>query len=332
MRCLVTGGAGFIGSHLTEYLLADGNEVIVLDDMSTGTLENLSAVIDHPHLSIVLGCVTDRALVGKAAKGCDEIYHLAACVGVKMIMDLPVRSMLKNTEGTAVMLETAANAGSRIFYASTSEVYGRCRSGEPLSEAGGDCYQWSQSVRWSYASSKAHGEFVARAFEQERGLDMRVGRLFNVSGPRQLSLYGMVIPRFVEQALADEPITVHGDGRQLRCFTYVGDVVRNIVSLMRTESARGEIVNIASGNTISIVELAYLVKKLLQSNSKIVHIRPEAVYGDGFDDELYPIPDLTKLRSLLGPASYVGLKEIILKTAAERERASSVVYQTAVSH
>jgi UDP-glucose 4-epimerase len=314
MRCLITGGAGFIGSHLTEYLLAEGNEVVVLDDLSTGTLENLSAIIDHPSLSLIPGSVADHKIAMRASEGCDEIYHLAACVGVKMIMEEPARSMCANIDGTRTIIEVAQAAKARLFYASSSEVYGRCADGKALREDS-DCYRWSQSLRWSYASAKAFGEYLAKAFALESNLAVVIGRLFNVAGPRQSSRYGMVIPRFIEQALSNAPITVYGAGDYRRSFTYVEDTVRSMVQLMRIEEAIGEIVNIASDNVISIRELAYEIKHNLNSASDVVHLDVNSVYGDDFDDALYRIADTSKLRSLTGSQPKADMSAIIQASA-----------------
>ncbi|HET6510923.1 MAG TPA: NAD-dependent epimerase/dehydratase family protein [Candidatus Kapabacteria bacterium] len=315
MRCLVTGGAGFIGSHLTEYLLAEGNEVVVLDDLSSGSLENLSQVIDHPALTLVVGSVGDRSVAEQASVGCQEIYHLAACVGVKMILSDPARSMCSNVDGARTIIEVAHSTKARLFYASSSEVYGRCASGKALREDDDDCYRWSQSLRWSYASAKAFGEYLARAYAQTSGSSVVIGRLFNVAGPRQSGRYGMVIPRFIDQALSGKPITVYGTGQHRRSFTHVADTVHAIVNLTRSDKAAGEIVNIASTNAISISELAQMVKHLLNSDSEIVHLETGSVYGDDFDDAMYRVADTGKMRSLIGFMPETDIPTIIRSAA-----------------
>jgi UDP-glucose 4-epimerase len=315
MRCLVTGGAGFIGSHLTEYLLAEGNEVVVLDDLSSGSLENLSQLIDHPALTLVVGSVGDRSFAEQTSLGCQEIYHLAACVGVKMILSDPASSMCSNVDGARTIIEVAQRTKARLFYASSSEVYGRCASGKALREDDDDCYRWSQSLRWSYASAKAFGEFLARAYAQECGSSVVIGRLFNVAGPRQSGRYGMVIPRFIDQAINGRPITVYGTGEHRRSFTHVADTVHAIVNLTRSDQAVGEIVNIASTNAISISELAQMVKHLLNSDSEIVHLETGSVYGDNFDDAMYRVADTRKMQSLIGFMPETDIPTIIRSAA-----------------
>lgn len=329
MKCLITGGAGFIGSHLAEYLIAEGNEVIVLDDLSTGTVRNLASVIGHPLFTLMVGSVADPAFVAEAAKGCQEIYHLAACVGVKLIVDQPLKSMCTNIDGTRAIIERAEANGARLFYASSSEVYGKCASGKVLREDDDECYRWSQSLRWSYASAKAFGEYLVKAYSEERGLSVVTGRLFNVAGPRQSGCHGMVIPRFVQQALSGQPITVYGTGEQLRCFTFVLDAVRAIVQLMRNHTS-AEIYNIASSNVVTIRVLAEEVKRLLQSSSTIVHLDPKSVFGDGFEDAIYRLPNIDKLEQTIGFYPTFDMQQII-RLAAEGVGSSLGIHHQAAN-
>lgn len=300
MRCLVTGGAGFIGSHLVQALLAAGSEVVVLDDLSTGRTENIAPVQNHPQASFVNGSVLDEDLVDRCAAGCAHIYHLAAAVGVKLVFDHPVRTIETNVHGTEAVLRAARKYGSKILIASTSEVYGKDprdrggQFGEP------DDLTLGTSLRWGYAASKALDEYLGRAYHREYGVPVVVVRFFNTVGPRQTGAYGMVLPRLVRQAVEGHPLTVYGDGSQVRVFLWVGDAVTAVVGLMRHPEAVGEIFNVGGVEPITIRDLAIRIKTLTASSSEIVFIPYERAYGQGFEDIRYRVPDITKLRRLIG--------------------------------
>ena len=264
MRALVTGGAGFIGSHLTEALLAAGHEVVVLDDLSTGQLGNLAGVEGHPRLEVVAGSVTDETLVRKLVTGADVVYHLAAAVGVRLILDRPVGTIETNIVGTETVLRAAREGRPRVVLASTSEVYGK-NDRVPLSEDDDRVLGPTTKSRWSYACSKAIDEFLGLAYHREYGLPVTIVRFFNTIGPRQTGRYGMVVPRFVRQALDGGPITVYGDGRQSRCFTDVEDTVRATIALSLTPAAVGEVFNVGTTHELTIGALAERVRALAGS-------------------------------------------------------------------
>ena len=320
---LITGGAGFIGSHLAEACLAEGRRVTVLDDLSTGSLRNIKHLIDSPGFRFELGSVMDPSLTDEMVRASDEVVHLAAAVGVELVFSKPTETIERNVSGTEHVLRAALRYGRKVFVASTSEVYGRDPAGDGTSFNETDEVTLGPSMRWCYACSKALDEYLARAYHYDKGLPVVIGRLFNTVGPRQSGAYGMVIPRFVEWALAGKPIQVYGDGGQVRTFTHVVDAVRAITGLMGEPGAEGEVVNIGSEETVSILDLARLVKDMTGSTSEIVHVPYEEIFGDGFEDIRNRVPDVTKIRSLTGFRAEHGLREILADTIDYARSAAS---------
>jgi UDP-glucose 4-epimerase len=310
MRALITGGAGFIGSHLAEALLAAGHEVVVLDDLSTGRLENLAAVKAHPRLELSVGSVTDDALVRKLVAGADVVYHLAAAVGVRLILDRPVGTIETNVVGTETVLRAAREGRPRVVLASTSEVYGK-NDRVPLSEEDDRVLGPTTKSRWSYACSKAIDEFLALAYHHEYQLPVTILRFFNTIGPRQTGRYGMVVPRFVRQALDGVPITVYGDGRQSRCFTDVEDTVRATIALSVAPAAVGEVFNVGTTHELTIRALAERVRALAGSDSPIVLVAYEEPYQPGFEDLRRRVPDIRKAERVAGYRPRVSLDETL---------------------
>jgi UDP-glucose 4-epimerase len=315
VRALVTGGAGFIGSHLTEALLAMGQEVVVLDDLSTGRAENLQAVQKHPRLEVVLGSVTDEALVRKLVAAADVVYHLAAAVGVQLILDRPVGTIETNIVGTETVLRVACETRPRVMIASTSEVYGK-NDRVPLSEEDDRLLGPTTKSRWSYACSKAIDEFLALAYHHEHRLPVTIIRFFNTIGPRQTGRYGMVVPRFVRQALDGQPITVYGDGRQSRCFTDVEDAVRATIALALSPAAIGEVFNVGTPQELTIGDLAERVRALAGSSSPTVLVPYEQAYQPGFEDLRRRVPDVRKVERVVGYRSRVPLDETLRRVIA----------------
>ncbi len=314
---LVTGGAGFIGSHLVELLLDLGHRVIVMDDLSTGRRANLACVADHPALDFELGTVMDRAHVAALVARADTVVHLAAAVGVQLIVDQPVRTLETNIHGTEVVLHECGRRGTPVFLASSSEVYGkgtRC----PFREDDDVLIGPTTRSRWSYAASKMVDEFLALSWHREQGLPARVGRFFNTVGPRQVGQYGMVVPRFVAQALAGGPITVYGDGRQSRTFGHVHEVVRAVVALMETSSTEGRVFNIGGAEEVSIGALAERVRDAVDPAVEIVHLSYEEAYGVGFEDMDRRAPDTSRLLEAIGFAPSRGLDEILADVIADQ--------------
>ena len=316
MKVLVTGGAGFIGSHLSEALLARGDEVWALDDLSTGRLSNLTTFESHAKFRFVEGSVTDPPTVASILDRADLVFHLAAAVGVKYVVENPLKSLLTNIRGAEVVLEAAARRGLKTVLFSSSEVYGK-GTGEPLREDDDQLLGPTSVSRWSYATGKAVDEFLALAYFKERKLPTVIVRCFNTCGPRQRGEYGMVIPRFVEAALRGEPITIYGTGLQTRCFSYVGDVVRGVLMLADSDGAGGQVFNIGTGEEISIHGLAEKIKAATKSDSRIVVIPYEEVYGTAFEDMNRRVPDLGKIHRLVGYEPEVTLDELLAKTIAE---------------
>jgi UDP-glucose 4-epimerase len=299
MTSLITGGAGFIGSHLAEALVARGERVILLDDLSTGSVENIRHLRAQPNIECVFESVMDRALLAGLVDEADVIFHLAAAVGVRRIIESPVRTIETNVKGTELVLEAAAKKKKLVFIASTSEVYGK-NNKVPFCENDDIVLGPTAKSRWSYATSKALDEFLALAYWKEKKLPVVIGRFFNTVGPRQTGRYGMVLPTFVSQALAHKPLTVFGTGRQRRCFGYVGDVVEAILRLLSTDRSVGEVVNVGNDDEITIADLASLVKQRTNSTSP-VHVIPYAeAYEPGFEDMERRVPSLDKLVSLTG--------------------------------
>jgi UDP-glucose 4-epimerase len=296
----VTGGAGFIGSHLSELLLADGWEVFVLDDVSTGSLDNIAHLRPRPDFHLVVESVLSPATVNELVNKCDVVFHLAAAVGVRLIVEQPVHTMVTNVQGTETVLDYSSRFGKRVLIASSSEVYGDHRLEGPLEEAARRVYGPTTEKRWLYADSKAMDEFLALAYHQERDLDCVIARLFNTVGPRQSGQYGMVIPRFVERALAGKPLEVHGDGSQTRAFCHVQDTIRALKGLAEADSLSGEIFNVGATERIRIVDLAAKVIELTGSSSEIVFVPYDEVYGLGIEDTLHREPAIGKIRDAIG--------------------------------
>ncbi len=307
---VVTGGAGFIGSHLVEYLLARDTRVRVVDTLVTGSLSNLAAVAGHPGLEVIEGDVGDKALMKKMLSGSDYVYHLAASVGVKHIMDNLVASIENNIAGTASVLDVAAEYGVRTLITSTSEVYGKTVN-RPSREDDDLRMGVTWNSRWSYACSKALDEYLAFAYWREKNLPATVVRLFNTVGERQSAAYGMVLPTFVQQAPAGEPLTVFGDGEQTRCFCHVSDVVGALYNLMQQPGAVGEVFNVGSTEHISIRELASRVIELTHSSSTITLVPYAAAYRGGFEDTERRLPDISKIQSLINFSPQLSLDQII---------------------
>jgi UDP-glucose 4-epimerase len=304
MNVCVTGGAGFIGSHLADALLNNGHIVHAFDNLSTGRRENVSHLTDHDRFSLTVGDVTDREALGPAVEAADWVVHLAAAVGVKRIMNTPVKTITTNVGGTENVLELAHEHGARVLVASTSEVYGKAMQKDPGLDALSEDDDWTLGAtskrRWAYACSKAMDEFLVRAYYDEYDLPAIAVRFFNTVGPRQSGRYGMVIPNFVKRALAGDPIEVYGDGTQTRCFTHVADAVDAVTALMKTPEAHGEVFNVGRPDEISINELAERVRDLAGSSSEIVHVPYEEAYGPGFEDMKRRTPDIGKLQSAVG--------------------------------
>jgi UDP-glucose 4-epimerase len=312
VRVLITGGAGFVGSHLAEALLARGDDVFVLDNLSTGSIGNIDHLKDHPRFRYTIDSVTNEPILAELVDRCDAIVHLAAAVGVKLIVEQPVHTIETNVHGTEVVLKHANKKKKLVLIASTSEVYGKSAS-VPFSEDADLVLGPTAKHRWAYACSKLIDEFLALAYWKERKLPVIVARLFNTVGPRQTGQYGMVIPNFVRQALAGQPITVFGDGTQSRSFTYVGDVVRGMVALMDEPRAIGQVFNIGNGREITIGDLAEKVKALAGSRSPVVHIPYDQAYEAGFEDMARRVPDISKIKSLVGYQPTVELDEILTR-------------------
>lgn len=310
MKVLVTGGAGFIGSHLCERLLGEGHEVSVLDDLSTGSLRNLDAIQDHPKFRLEVGSVRNEPEVSRLVEWSDHVYHLAAAVGVRLIIDRPVETIETNVLGTEVVLKAANRFKKRVLLTSTSEVYGN-HTDQPLREEALRTYGPTVVARWAYAGSKAVDEFLALAYFREKKLPVVIVRLFNTVGPRQTGQYGMVIPRFVQAALVGRPIQVYGDGLQTRSFGYVGDVIGGMTALMNHPGTSGEIFNLGNDREISIRDLAALVKEKTRSASPIVFVPYREAYGEGFEDMPRRTPDLSKARRTVGYEPKTQLGEIL---------------------
>ena len=318
MRVLITGGAGFVGSHLVDAHLARGDEVVVVDDLSTGRIENIGAHIGAGRVRFLQGKAEDPAVIDPAFEGAELVYHLAAAVGVFQILQHPLSSIRTNLDASSAVFERAAAGGIRTVFTSTSEVYGKNAAGG-LKETDDTIYGPTKVHRWLYAVSKATDEFLALAYHQEMGLPVTIARLFNTTGPRQTGAYGMVVPRFVRQAMAGQPLTVYGDGSQSRCFTNVNDVVVALMALAATPAAIGEVVNVGNPREISISDLAALVCRIVGSNSPVQLVDYKAAYGKGFEDMHRRLPDVSRLRSLVGFVPTTPLEETIGEIAAEIE-------------
>lgn len=323
MKILITGGAGFIGSHLAERLLSDGHTVIALDDLSTGSLKNIEIASKHPEFTFVEGSILDRNIVQELTDQVEVIFHLAAAVGVKLIMEQPSQSILTNMTGTENVLQAALKDKKTVFVASTSEVYGKAAK-FPFAEDDDLTIGATVNLRWSYACTKTLDEFLALSYAHEQQLPVVVMRFFNTTGPRQSSEYGMVLPNFIDQALKGEPIFIHGTGDQSRCFSHVKDVVEALVRLLNTPASRGQVFNIGSDQEISIKDLAYKVKETTGSASEIKIIPYTDVYPHGFEDMQRRMPDMTKLVNMIDFRPLTSLEEIIGDLIAEKkERAEA---------
>jgi UDP-glucose 4-epimerase len=326
LRVLITGGAGFIGSHLAEAYLNRGDEVLVIDDLSTGTIDNIQQFKTNPRFHYTIDSVHNQPVTAELVDQCDIVIHLAAAVGVKLIVESPVRTIETNVRGTEVVLALANKKQKRVLIASTSEVYG-LSADVPFREDGNLVMGATTKGRWSYACSKAIDEFLALAYWREKKLPTTVVRLFNTVGPRQTGRYGMVIPTFVRQALAGRPITVYGNGKQTRCFGYVGDIVGALIKLMDHPESVGQVFNIGSSEEVSILNLAEKVKELTHSDSEIVFVPYDEAYEEGFEDMPRRVPDTSKIHQLVGFKAEMTL-EGILQTVIDfhRSRPSSLDY------
>jgi len=315
MHTVITGGAGFIGSHLADYLLADGDRVTVLDDFSTGNPANLAEANKNSWFQLIEGSVLDQALVSGLIYSADRVFHMAAAVGVRRIIEEPLESLRVNLHGTENVLEAALAAQASVVVMSTSEVYGKNTS-DALHEQS-DCIYGNPLIsRWSYATAKGIDEAFAHAYWREHGLRVAIARLFNTVGPRQTGRYGMVVPNLVGQALRNEALTVFGDGNQTRCFSYVGDIVPSLVALSTTPEAYGQAVNLGGAQEISILNLASRIIDMTKSRSVIQLVPYERAYGEGYEDMRRRVPDNSKARKLLGFEPVTGIADII-KIVAE---------------
>jgi UDP-glucose 4-epimerase len=327
---LITGGAGFIGSHLAEALLANGERVIAYDNLSTGRLGNIARALDHPRFRFVHGSVLDFQAVDEVVQEADVVVHLAAAVGVKLIVEHPLKSLVTNIRGSETIFDSAERHGrKKIIVGSTSEIYGK-NTTVPLAETADRVLGSPKVARWAYSTSKAVDEILAYAYQKERKLPTVVVRLFNTVGPRQSPNYGMVIPRLVEQAVAGDPLTVYGDGSQTRCFCHVSDVVDALLRLVGHPDAEGDVFNVGSSEEVSILELAERIKASVGSLSSIELIPYDRAYEAGFEDMLRRVPDTTKIRTLTGWVPTRSLEEILDETIAEVvTEDSSVAVETA---
>jgi len=310
MKILITGGAGFIGSHLASRLLELGHEVFVFDNLSTGCPGNLVHLKSNQWFHVKKGSVLDVDAIAPLLKICDEVYHLAASVGVRLIMEKPVETIMTNVRGTEVVLELCRKYSKKILLASTSEVYGKNKNGT-LAEDDDRILGTTKKHRWAYANTKTLDEFLALAYHYDYGLRVVIARLFNTVGPRQAGRYGMVIPSFVGAALAGEPIQVFGPGTQSRCFAHVTDVVEGLIGLMAHPGAVGDIFNVGNDEETTIGELALRVKEMADSSSEVRHVSYKEAYGNGYEDMDRRVPDLTKIANLIGYKPTLGLEEIL---------------------
>lgn len=310
MRALITGGAGFIGSHLAERLLEGGHHVAILDDLSTGRIENVEHLVGHPRFSATIGSVMDEALIGPLVDEADTVFHLAAAVGVRLVVDKPIHTIHTNVHGTETVLRHASRGRKNVLVVSTSEVYGKGIA-LPFREDADLVLGPPDKTRWGYATSKLLDEFLALGYWKEERLPVRVVRLFNTVGPRQSSRYGMVLPNFVRRALNNEAITVHGDGTQTRSFTWVGDVVSALIGLVQDPETCGEVFNVGNGAEISIRDLAAKVKLITGSNSPVQFVPYNQVFDESFEDMPRRVPDIGKISRYIGYRPTVHLDEII---------------------
>jgi UDP-glucose 4-epimerase len=310
MKFLITGGAGFIGSHLTEKLLDEGHDVYVIDDLSTGSIENIEHLKQRKGFTYIIDTIMNSPLLAELVDKCDIVFHLAAAVGVMLIVESPVRTIETNVKGTEEVLKHANKKKKKIIIASTSEVYGKSTQ-KLFSEDGDLVFGPTTKGRWSYACSKAIDEFLGLAYWKEKGLPVVIVRFFNIVGPRQTGRYGMVIPRFVKQALQNKPVTIFGDGKQSRCFAHVHDAVKALIKLSQTDELVGQIVNLGNDEEVTIEDLARKIKVLTESNSEIKYISYDEAYEEGFEDMKKRVPDLSKIKKLIGYKPEHSLDNII---------------------
>jgi len=315
MNILVTGGCGFIGSHLVERLLRQGHSVIVLDDLSTGSLDNISGFLKEKKLQLVIDTILNAALVDELIRRSDFVYHLAAVVGVKKVLDNPIESILVNVQGSSNILKSCTRWRKPLLLTSTSEIYGK-NNEVPFRETSDIIIGTTTKRRWSYACTKALDEFLALAYAEESNLQVIIVRLFNTVGPRQTHHYGMVLPRFVKQALNNQPLTVFGSGQQTRCFLHVDDALTAMLKLAAEKKAFGDVFNVGSQEEITISDLAHLVREMSGSSSEIVFVKPETVYPHGFEDMQRRVPDITRLTSLTGFRPRFSIRRIVADTIA----------------
>lgn len=325
MRYLITGGAGFIGSHLAERLLCEGHSVTIIDDLSTGSIRNIEHLKRKPEFHYVIDTIFNRPLLAELIDDCDALFHLAAAVGVRLIVESPVRTIETNVRGTEAVLECASKKKKRLLLASTSEVYGKA-SKIPFSEDDDLVLGPTSRGRWSYACSKAIDEFLALAYWKEKKLPVVIARLFNTVGPRQTGRYGMVLPTFVRQGLCGHPITVYGDGTQSRSFTHVQDVVGALILLLQHPDAVGEVFNIGSTEEITINELAQLAQAMTGSRSEIRYVPYDEAYEEGFEDMPRRVPDLTKIAGLLNFRPTWGVQETVRSVIEYFQQETQVSY------
>ncbi len=319
MHALITGGAGFIGSHLAEALVARGDRVTALDNLSTGRYENVAHLDGKPNFQLVIGTILNETLVDKLVERSDVIFHLAAAVGVELIIKKPLESLMTNIKGSEVVLEMAHRYRKKVLIASTSEIYGKNTNG-PLKEEQDRILGSPLKSRWSYSTSKAVDEILAYIYWKEKGVPTVIVRLFNTVGPRQTGMYGMVVPRFIGQALAHQPITVHGTGKQSRCFLHVQDVVGAFLKLIEHPHASGEAFNIGSQEEVTIEQLAKEVIRLTKSRSQLIYVPYEEAYEEGFEDMQRRVPDTTKVHNLIGFRPTINLEGIITSVVASLQR------------
>lgn len=320
MKILITGGAGFIGSHMAERMLDDGHEILAMDNISTGSMDNIENLIPRAGFEYVIGSVRDQSLVTELVDKCDIVIHLAAAVGVKLILDRPSHSIHTNVNGTENVLHAASSHNKLVVIASTSEVYGKAEK-TPFSEDDDLVLGSTANLRWSYACAKILDECLTLAYSQEGKVSAIIVRLFNTTGPRQTGRYGMVLPSFVTQALQDKPILVHGTGEQRRCFAHVRDVVESMVRLIDTPEAVGQVFNIGNDQEISIWDLAHLVRDAVGSQSEIRKVPYDEVFAFGFEDMQRRVPDVSKLERCIGFRPRISLDEIISDVIAEKKAA-----------
>jgi|TARA_B110000263_G_scaffold249396_1_gene266874 UDP-glucose 4-epimerase len=317
MRALITGGAGFIGSHLADRLLDRGDQVVLLDDLSTGRLANIEHLTGSPDAEFVLGSVLNVDLVDHVVSRVDTVFHLAAAVGVNLIVEKPLESLMTNIRGTETVIEKAHKYGKRVLVTSTSEIYGKNTS-DSLSEDDDRILGSPLKSRWSYSEAKAIDEILAYTYWREKGLETIIVRLFNTVGPRQTGSYGMVVPRFIGQALRNQPITVFGDGTQTRCFCHVSDVVGGLISLSEHPDAFGKVFNLGGSEEISMADLAERVINLVESESQLEFIPYDDAYEEGFEDMPRRVPNTNRANRLVGFEPSVGLDDIILSVIADQ--------------